>query len=301
MSTSSSSIQRPVVLLDMYSGEGSWSECKYYFENVALVNERSEERNCSGYEFVWLAERRKQFSTWQPMQQHPSAPPSKHSMKDLSQRVEGYYTRWNFRPEGRRNWKGGQSLQTNLKTLVEKGFPELQNDAKEQLTFQNYLCQLGPPQVAFSVKQKQPKNVDKAVGATIEMESYLSPTETIGAAQCACGQEDTDSIKKKMATIALCLWHWYHKTCGTDGATPPMSREIGTKQWTAECQTAFEELRQNLISKPVLAHPDFSQRFILDTNASNTGLGAVLSQVDSNGQEHIIAYGSRLLSKAERR
>ena len=87
----------------------------------------------------------------------------------------------------------------------------------------------------------------------------------------------------------------------TDGATPPTSREIGTKQWTAECQTAFEELRQNLISTPVLARPDFSQRFILDTDASNTGLGAVLSQGDSNGQEHIIAYGSRLLSKAERR
>ena len=45
------------------------------------------------------------------------------------------------------------------------------------------------------------------MAATIEMESYLSPPETIGAAQCACGQEDTNSIKEKTATIALCLWH----------------------------------------------------------------------------------------------
>ena len=66
----------------------------------------------------------------------------------------------------------------------------------------NYLRQLDPPQVAFSVKQKQPKNVDEAVAATIEMESYLSPPETIGTAQCACGQEDADSIEEKTATIA---------------------------------------------------------------------------------------------------
>ena len=90
----------------------------------------------------------------------------------------------------------------NLKTLVEKGFPKLQDNAKEQLALQNYLGQLDPPQVEFSVKQKQPKNVDEAVAATIEMESYLSPPETISAAQCTCGQEDADSIREKTAMIA---------------------------------------------------------------------------------------------------
>ena len=85
--------------------------------------------------------------------------------------------------------EGWAEFADDLKTLVEKGFPELQNDAKEQLALQKYLCQIDPPQVPFSVKQKQSKNVDEAMAATIKMGSYLSSPETIGAAQCACGQE----------------------------------------------------------------------------------------------------------------
>ena len=71
--------------------------------------------------------------------------------------------------------------------------------------------------------------------------------------------------------------------------------------WTEECQEAFDELRRRLTSAPVLAYPDFSRQFILDTDASDTGIGAVLSQLDDDGRERVIAYGSRLLTKTERR
>jgi hypothetical protein len=71
--------------------------------------------------------------------------------------------------------------------------------------------------------------------------------------------------------------------------------------WTNECQQAFDELRRCLCSAPVLAYPDFSRQFILDTDASDVGIGAVLSQVDSEGREQVVAYGSRALTKTERR
>ena len=71
-------------------------------------------------------------------------------------------------------------------------------------------------------------------------------------------------------------------------------------QWTNQCDDAFRELKQRLTSAPILAFPDFSQPFILDTDASQTGIGAVLSQVQE-GQERVVAYASRTLSKAERR
>ena len=70
--------------------------------------------------------------------------------------------------------------------------------------------------------------------------------------------------------------------------------------WTAACQEAFGDLRNHLVHALVLAFPDYSLPFILDTDASDIGIGAVLSQVTSDGIEHVIAYGSRLLSKTER-
>ena len=70
-------------------------------------------------------------------------------------------------------------------------------------------------------------------------------------------------------------------------------------RWTSECDNAFCELKQLLTSAPVLSYPDFSKPFILDTDASNVGIGAVLSQ-NHNGMEHVVAYASKSLTKAER-
>ena len=69
--------------------------------------------------------------------------------------------------------------------------------------------------------------------------------------------------------------------------------------WTDDCQQSFETLKLALISSPVMAYPSSSATFILDTDASNVGIGAVLSQ-NIAGEERVIAYGSRILTKTER-
>ena len=71
--------------------------------------------------------------------------------------------------------------------------------------------------------------------------------------------------------------------------------------WSMECQAAFEKLRQKLVTSPILVFPDMTKSFILDTDASDTGIEAVLSQMDDDGVEHVVAYASKVLSKAERR
>ena len=71
-------------------------------------------------------------------------------------------------------------------------------------------------------------------------------------------------------------------------------------KWTTECQNSFDIIRQKLTSPPILAFPDFTKEFILDTGASDTGIGAVLSQMQDNGLERVVAYASRVLTKAER-
>ena len=72
-------------------------------------------------------------------------------------------------------------------------------------------------------------------------------------------------------------------------------------EWTDTCQDAFYHLRKCLVTAPILAFPDFSKKFILDTDASDCGIGAVLAQVQDDGSESVIAYASRSLSRQEQR
>ena len=75
-------------------------------------------------------------------------------------------------------------------------------------------------------------------------------------------------------------------------------------EWTRECQKAFNNLKNELVSAPILGKArevknkdtDF---FLLDTDASAIGIGAVLSQMQ-DGEEVVIRYGSHLLSQSER-
>ena len=74
----------------------------------------------------------------------------------------------------------------------------------------------------------------------------------------------------------------------------------GTFQWEEAQDKAFQALKQALVSPPVLSYPDYSKPFVLHTDASFLGLGAVLYQPDADGKLHVIAYASRGLKKSER-
>ena len=72
-------------------------------------------------------------------------------------------------------------------------------------------------------------------------------------------------------------------------------------QWNNTCQDAFEKLKKLLCSQPVLWSPNFSKEFILQTDASDYGIGAVLSQFDAEGIDHPVAYYSGKLLPREQR
>lgn len=69
--------------------------------------------------------------------------------------------------------------------------------------------------------------------------------------------------------------------------------------WSNECQPAVIRLKQCLMSPPVLAYPYFGAPFILTTDASHQGLGAMLS-LKQWGVERVIAFASRGLRGSER-
>ena len=67
-----------------------------------------------------------------------------------------------------------------------------------------------------------------------------------------------------------------------------------------EALEAFEALKQACMNSPVLAFADYTKDFLLETDASKEGLGAVLSQKQEDGQFHPVAYGSRALTTHEK-
>ena len=73
-------------------------------------------------------------------------------------------------------------------------------------------------------------------------------------------------------------------------------------EWSGDCEESFQKLKHGLISAPVLAYPKFGpgNQFILETDASTTAPGAVLSQTQLDGTIHPVAYASCSVDKHER-
>ena len=70
--------------------------------------------------------------------------------------------------------------------------------------------------------------------------------------------------------------------------------------WTPDHQLAFEKIKRDLVSAPVLIRPDFSKEFQIHCDASDYAIGAVLTQ-EIDGKQHPIAFVNRLLTSSERK
>lgn len=92
-------------------------------------------------------------------------------------------------------------------------------------------------------------------------------------------------------------WDWLAIIEGFSKIAGPMTQltRKGVKfQWTEKCEKSFQELKQKLVSAPVLAIPEGSEGFVIYSDASKQGLGCVLMQ---HGK--VIAYASRQLKPHE--
>ena len=70
--------------------------------------------------------------------------------------------------------------------------------------------------------------------------------------------------------------------------------------WESHHQAAFEELINCCTKTPVLTFADFTQPFILHTDASSESLGAALYQSQDDGTERVVAFASRSLNRSEK-
>lgn len=112
----------------------------------------------------------------------------------------------------------------------------------------------------------------------------------------------TPKTKKQIRSF-LGMAGWYQRFIANYAAiASPITDLIGkpTFHWTPEAQKAFETLKDCLTTSPVLSHPDFKRPFVIQCDASMTGVGSVLYQLDGDGNEHPIAFMSRKLNAAQR-
>ena len=79
-----------------------------------------------------------------------------------------------------------------------------------------------------------------------------------------------------------------------------MTKKDQPFNWTNECQQAFEELKRCFTEEPVLIMPDQTKPFQIECDASKYASGAVLTQINRNGNRHPCAFISKTFSETER-
>ena len=102
--------------------------------------------------------------------------------------------------------------------------------------------------------------------------------------------------------LGMCGWYRRFISNYSDVSAPisNLLKKTDKFLWTGDAQIAFEKLKQSLVTAPVLANPDFTKPFVSQCDASQTGVGCVLYQIGSDGEEHPIAYMSQKQNSAQR-
>lgn len=107
---------------------------------------------------------------------------------------------------------------------------------------------------------------------------------------------------KKQVRSFLGLAGWYRMFIPLFATRAALTRKSSPNQiqWTEQTRLAFQNVRDALVTNPVLYSPDFEKIFVLQTDASEVGLGAVLKQ-EQGGELYPVAYLSRKLYPRETR
>ena len=114
------------------------------------------------------------------------------------------------------------------------------------------------------------------------------------------------NISEVRSFLGLCGYYrkfvpdYYTKAKPLHDLTKKPRKDRAKFEWTSSCDDAFNSLKQALTSAPILGYPKDEGRYVLDCDASDHSIGAVLSQVQ-NGREVVLAYSSKSLAKEQRK
>ena len=205
MSVERAPTAKPLVLPDTYDGSQCWDDWISHFENVADVNEWND-----GSKLKWIKVRLvgRAQKAFQHLGEDAKADYAgvKAALR-IRFEPESKQSRYRAELETRRKKReeGWADFTEDLRVLSEKAYPRLQPQARECLALTAFLKQISNPQVAFAVRQKQPRNLDEAVTATLEMESYVDQSGTKGSVGSVQGETMITATSSQQDTCLLSL------------------------------------------------------------------------------------------------
>ena len=143
-------------------------------------------------------------------------------------------------------------------------------------------------------------------GATLNFLGYRvgNGKMSVQEAKIKAVQQYVRPVTKKNMRAFLGLVNFYRRFIPNQATIVASLTDATRKEspdkinWTRPREKAFEKIKEVLVAQPVLKAPDFTKQFVLATDASGVGLGAVLAQEWEDGL-HPIAYWSRKLLPRE--
>ncbi|KAL6419486.1 hypothetical protein ACFW04_011371 [Cataglyphis niger] len=138
---------------------------------------------------------------------------------------------------------------------------------------------LNPEKCKFCVDQL------KYLGHVVDRKGIRTDPEKVSA---VANWPEPRTVKQVRQFLGMASWYWRFIANFSTIAAPltNLTKKNAKWKWGVEKTTAFRELKKTLMSAPVLACPDFARRFVLQTDASTSGLGAVLTQNFEEGERY---------------
>ena len=252
---------KPVVLPETFDGTRDWEEWCFHFENVASVNgwDDADKLKWLRVRLTGRAQKALHRLTDAQWATYEATRLALNTRFDPESRQTRYQAE--FQTRRKKAGEGWADLADDLKSLADKAYPTLQEEAREQLSINTYLQQLTPPQLAFSVKQKRPNSLDSAVAATLEMESYLTHPNQGGVAsaiqsenEAICPIDASDKVDKLTHLVEQLAVQFQNERekPGTQTSTQQPYR----RRWDVECWKCHQRghiarfCPQNRISQP---------------------------------------------------
>ena len=172
---------KPLVLPEPFKGDGSWQQWRYHFDNVAVVNNWSDEDKLKWLKVRLIGRAQTAFQRLSAANQ-ASFDLTTKALKErfeLSSQKSCYQAE--LRTRSKKSAETWADLAEDLRLIADKAYPDLGHDARETLALNTFLSEIDNPNLAFGVKQRTTASLDAAVTATLELESYLSPKMTVSA------------------------------------------------------------------------------------------------------------------------